>query len=116
MVSRKRKCIGTENYQNGKDAENTRYLKDLISHNLNPFSDSHVEKNDKPNDPYDHKVISKKNGRKRTIYKEIKSGNAVLSPQEKEFQKNHPRSYVIERTGKDSAVRDARNLKRFFIG
>jgi len=116
MVSRKRKRIGTENYENGRDAEKTRYLKDYITHSLNPFSDSHVEKHDKPNDPYDYKLITEKNGRKRTIYKEIKSGDAVQSTEEKEFQKNHPRSYEIERTGKDSAVRDARNLKRFFIG
>jgi len=116
MVSRKRKRIGKENYQNGRDAENTRYLKDFITHDLNPFSDSHVEKHDKPNDPWDRKLITKKNGRKRTIFIETKSGDAVLSTQEKEFQKNHPRSYVIERTGKDSAIRDARNLKKFFIG
>ncbi len=84
-------------------------------HNLNPFSDSYVERHDKRNDPYDYKKITETNGRKRTIYKEIKSGNAVQSPNEKEFEKNHSRSYEIERTGRDSILNDARKLKRQFF-
>lgn len=104
-----------ENRERGMDAEKTRYYKDYITHNLNPFSNSYVEKHDKPNDHYDYKLITKNNGRKRTIHKEIKSGNAVQSPQEKEFQKNHPRSYELERTGSDSAINDARKVIRYFL-
>ena len=38
-----------------------------------------------------------------------------LQDAEKEFQKNHPRSYELERTGSDSAANDARKLKRFLL-
>jgi len=111
MGIRKQRKIMNENRERGFDAEKTRYAKDYITHNLNPLTDSYVEKHDKSNDPYDYKIINVKNGRKRTVYKEIKSGDATLSPQEKQFQKDHPRSYKIERTGSKSFVNNLRKAK-----
>lgn len=115
MGIRKQRKIMNENREGGFDSEKTRYAKDYIIHNLNPFSDSYVERHDNPNDPYDAKFITEKNGRKRTVYKEYKSGNATQSPQEKQFQEDHPRSYEIERTGSGSFVNDLRRAKRFLV-
>ena len=115
MGIRKQRRVIKENREIGSDAENSQFYKDYIKHNLNPFSNSHVERHDKRNDPYDYKVITEKNGRISTRYKEIKSGNAVQSPQEKEFHKNHSRSYDLERTGRESILNDARKLKRQFF-
>jgi len=67
MGIRKLRKIMNENRERGIDSENTRYYKDYIKYNLNPFSESHVERHEKSNDPYDAKKITETNGRKRII-------------------------------------------------
>ena len=109
MGIRKKRKIIKENREVGADAENTQYYKEYLMHNVNIFSKYHVERHEKPNDHYDYARINDQTGRRKFV--EVKSGNAKLSPQEKQFQSEHP-SYEINRTGKHSQMNDLRKLKK----
>ncbi len=108
-IRKKRKTI-KENREIGADGENTQYYKEFAMHNLNPFSDNHVERHEKNNDPYDYVRVNERTGRRR--YVEVKTGNAKQSPQEKKFQSEHPKSYELNRTGTHSQMNDLRKLKK----
>tara|TARA_B100001123_G_C14667299_1_gene772062 strand:- start:117 stop:521 length:405 start_codon:yes stop_codon:yes gene_type:complete len=115
-IIKKRRTMN-DNREMGLDAETSQFVKDFLIHNLNPLSNAYVISHDRPNDPYDYKMIEEENGRRYTTYIEIKSGNAQLSPQERKFQAEHPRSYKIIRVERESEYHqlknDARKLKGF---
>ena len=91
-----------DNKRRGLDIEQREYFKAWLSQIFVDDRLGWVKSHENHNDPYDFIVYTLKGDRKYKKYIEIKSGNAQLSPREKEFQKEHPRSYEIIRCSADS--------------
>ena len=72
---------------------------------LNPASNIvKVESHQRPNDPYDFIIYQKIDGRVYKKYVEVKTGKSPQTPLEKEFERNHPRSYMLKRFPSDDIL------------
>ena len=92
-----------DNKRRGLDIEQWEFVKAWLKGQLGDIKETTtVKRHENHNDPYDFVIYEKKGNRTYKKYIEIKSGNAQLSPREKEFQKEHPRSYEIIRCSADS--------------
>lgn len=81
-------------------------------------SDEHlswVKSHENHNDPYDFIICTQRGNRTYKRYIEVKSGNAQLTPREKEFQKKHPHSYEIIRCSSDSDFHKFKDEVRSFF-
>ncbi len=99
--------------EKGSVLETRKYLKKKI---LNPHLK--VERHEKLNDSYDYKYTPRFGKYKKTTHVEVKGTTATQSKLQKEFQKNHPRSYEVERGRTDDSTakffKAARKIKKQF--
>ena len=99
--------------EKGLDLETRKYLEKKI---LNPHLK--VERHEKPSDSYDYKYKPRFGKYKKTTHVEVKGTTAKQTQPQKEFEKNHPRSYEVERGRTDDTaakfMKAGRKIKRQF--
>jgi len=108
MISKRKKQKMFEEIDNkGKDLENKNYVIDKITH-----PHYKIERHERADSPYDRKRTPRFGKYKKTDYIETKGTTAPLSKPQKQFQKEHPRSFKVERGETDSAYHNTMNAGR----